>query len=356
MPDSATARHKGHRASLAHGFVGDRLREDLRRHALAAQPHERLQSERNLARAYQISHSTVRRVIADLVQEGVLYKAHGRGIFVADRKRERPVTQKTILYADDWPDMEHAFCIRKLRGILEGAQEGHFRVQVYNQALGGRFVLENSALLEDIAREDVAGIIVSWITPSLFREIRAQNPELAIVSTHSVLPEENLASVVQDWHTAGYQAVQYLLRRQARSIILAHGRPAFLQGAQTAAESQPRTTLLQPLSLKGEGDVAEVCRFIQEKCPDGLAFDDDRRALAVLQALREEHPEQASVPAISIANVGENLLPPHVARLNIDGYEVGRVAVTALRALIEGQPHGRTAIQIKPHLVEPDTH
>lgn len=49
--------------------------------------------ERALAEMYEISRATVRQTIGELVNEGVLFRQHGKGTFVANRKIERPLTQ-----------------------------------------------------------------------------------------------------------------------------------------------------------------------------------------------------------------------------------------------------------------------
>ncbi len=58
-------------------------------------------SEAELCQSYGISRTTVRKAIADLIQEGLLYTVQGKGTFVAPRKlRSAWVQQTGGLYAD----------------------------------------------------------------------------------------------------------------------------------------------------------------------------------------------------------------------------------------------------------------
>lgn len=49
-------------------------------------PHEAIPPERELIERFKVSRITVRQALSDLVAEGLLYRQHGRGTFVAQRR------------------------------------------------------------------------------------------------------------------------------------------------------------------------------------------------------------------------------------------------------------------------------
>jgi GntR family transcriptional regulator len=49
---------------------------------------DKLPSQRELCERYRMSHMTVRRAISELLNEGVIYAIHGKGLYVAERKQD----------------------------------------------------------------------------------------------------------------------------------------------------------------------------------------------------------------------------------------------------------------------------
>ncbi len=62
------------------------LRETLRKQIESLPPDELMPSEHDLCAQYSVSRITVRKALADLIHEGLLYTVQGKGTFVAARK------------------------------------------------------------------------------------------------------------------------------------------------------------------------------------------------------------------------------------------------------------------------------
>jgi GntR family transcriptional regulator len=73
--------------------IRNTLREDIVNKVLA--PGQKLQSEDELATRFGVSRMTVRQGISDLIDEGLLYRRHGVGTFVAQPHLERDHTRLT---------------------------------------------------------------------------------------------------------------------------------------------------------------------------------------------------------------------------------------------------------------------
>jgi len=65
-------------------------------------PHEIIPSENELARLYGLSRMTARLVVSQLAREGLLYRVHGKGTFVAEKK----ITAHSLSYVGIREQME----------------------------------------------------------------------------------------------------------------------------------------------------------------------------------------------------------------------------------------------------------
>ncbi len=76
---------------LLYKNLADRIRDDIFNGRFKAK--EQIPTEFDLCETYHVSRSTVRKAIADLVDEGLLTKVHGKGTFVASARVTQPVSE-----------------------------------------------------------------------------------------------------------------------------------------------------------------------------------------------------------------------------------------------------------------------
>jgi GntR family transcriptional regulator len=72
------------------------LKEWLREQIAASRPGDPIPSEPQLCKDFNISRTTARKAVADLVHEGLLYRQQGHGTFVAQPKLEERYTQLAV--------------------------------------------------------------------------------------------------------------------------------------------------------------------------------------------------------------------------------------------------------------------
>ena len=74
------------------------LRQQIRAGHLA--PHTAIPSEPELVARYQVSRATVRQALTELVNEGLLYRLHGKGTFVCEPRIQQTLSELNSLTQD----------------------------------------------------------------------------------------------------------------------------------------------------------------------------------------------------------------------------------------------------------------
>ncbi|MBC2595583.1 GntR family transcriptional regulator [Ruficoccus amylovorans] len=190
---------------------------------------QQLQPEMDICRDTNLSRTTVRKAIADLVEEGLLVRYRGRGTFVNIR---RTPSQKKLLalLVCQHTNVNGAYDL-----LIRGAQESAGR-------LGYQLLLANSYNEIDTGMEQamrlnelrVAGTLVvplqsaspDQTTASVIRTLRQADQQVVLVDDLSSDPA--ISSVSSQNREAMYELTKHL-------IDIGHRRIAFLTSVQTEA-------------------------------------------------------------------------------------------------------------------------
>ena len=98
------ARSEDHNTPIEHTAAGSKhyqLRELLREQISTLNPNDPIPTEFELCERYSLSRTTVRKAIDNLIYEGLLYRIHGKGTFVAPPKFAARYVQRLAGFYDD---------------------------------------------------------------------------------------------------------------------------------------------------------------------------------------------------------------------------------------------------------------
>lgn len=206
------------------------LREHLKRHS----PGEKVGTEVELTSRFGISRMTVRRAVEELIQQGLIERRAGKGIYVAGGQKEVKLIEFIVpALADLW----YAPAVNSVQNICR--QQG-LDMLIRNAQIN----LENEIeLVDQLPRSPAdAAIIISVGNKKFTQELVALSftPFLFVVIDEKFdLP--NINWIVTDTYKAGYQAAQKLMALGHRRIAIVGdlrknigGGEALMRGVQDA--------------------------------------------------------------------------------------------------------------------------
>lgn len=324
---------------------------------------DRIFSENELAEKFNISRHTVRQAIGELVNEGWLYRLHGKGTFVGNGPCERREKTHTIgvitTYLNDYI---FPAIICGINSVLLEHGYNMLLSCTYNRHEMERLCLEN---LKD---HRIAGLIVEPTKSALpnpnldlYREIIQK--EIPILFIHGCYEDFNCPYVVEDDAWGGYISTRHMIELGHTRIggvfkkddIQGHYRFAGFKKAHEEAglEVMPSRVLWfdTEQAVSFESSLKESLVDLLRRC-SGIVCYNDQMAIRILDVLREM---DLSVPEdVSLVSFDDSQLAvASEVKLTTVAHpqeRLGQQAAMALIDMIEGRQK-RCSIKMKPELI-----
>jgi len=181
---------------------------------------ERVPSEMELARQYNVSRNPTRQALRDLEFEGYIIRSPGRGSFVAPKsRRQKPLRiSEWRTFALACPVLELRYTRQVVQGFIEHAVKRSFHTMVYFQHFNNESEFD---FLADIRNSGIDGIAL-WLqhpgelTMELLAKFRRASFPFVLIDRYLRGLETDY--VVTDNENVGYELTRTLLERGHRSL------------------------------------------------------------------------------------------------------------------------------------------
>ncbi|KAB8137613.1 GntR family transcriptional regulator [Gracilibacillus oryzae] len=188
-------------------------------------PHQKISSENELMRQFNVSRHTVRLAIGELVSEGWLYREQGAGTFCADRTNLKDAevvdehSEKNIAIVTTFIS-EYIF-----PSIIRGAEaylsEQGYRVSIFNT--NNQYQIERE-ILDKILLNNYAGVIIepansSAPNPNLKYYLNLEREKIPYVMINAVYDELEPVSFMMDDIKGGYMQTKHLIELGHKDIV-----------------------------------------------------------------------------------------------------------------------------------------
>jgi GntR family transcriptional regulator, arabinose operon transcriptional repressor len=179
---------------------------------------DRIPTEFELAEQYQVSRITSKRALEELKNEGYIYRKQGSGSYVSDEFKYRRSTGAGNYVAVIMPRyVSSGSFAATIRGTSSVVQENDLSLKLYTNV---KSQSEVSTLLQDLYRQDIAGIIYYPFSDAeniavLNMLAMAHFPLVTIDKYFECVP---VSSVVSDNKKGGELSAGYLISNGHRTI------------------------------------------------------------------------------------------------------------------------------------------
>ena len=265
---------------------------------------QKIPSEAELMERFNVSRGTVRQTLAELVNEGVIYKKQGLGSFFSGKSEENDAQEQSGLIGVITPNMFEYIYPQVLQGINDVVHQKRYNVVLS----GSEGDSENEyPHLEQLLARGIEGLIFEPAgSPKRFQETRVfkliQSLSIPVVFMDWALDNTQVSYVSLDDVEGGFRATNYLLEqghRRIAYIYMSNHVPGFLRykGYQRAFESHKlspdsRLKKSRPIFKWVQADYAyiltkELLEMNENERPTAIFFFNDEAAIRGYAAIRD---------------------------------------------------------------------
>lgn len=286
------------------------------------QPHQKMGSESELMKKYDVSRHTIRKAIDDLVNEGWIYKKQGAGTFCAERSnvagRNGSRTKNIAVITTYFSDYIFPTIIRGIEGYL--SQKG-YQITVFST--NNDPVLEGK-YLETVLSQSFDGLIVeptksALPNPNINYYLNIERLGIPYVMINAYYDELEPVHIIMDDAEGGKMQTAHLIDQGHRHIlgffknddiqgikrmkgfIKAHRQAGLPIAPQNIVTYTTENRVNQPVD-----QLREKLSVSTDQLPTGIVCYNDQLAILLLDVLRDLN---VSVPGdISLVGFDDSFL------------------------------------------------
>jgi Transcriptional regulators len=326
---------------------------------------DRLPSENQLSKNYQISRHTVRKALAMLINEGYIIAEHGKGTYCSERIRYTGQSKNIAVITTYITDYIFPNLIQGIDNVL--TENGY---SIILKSTNNSRVREGKCL-EDILTKDIDGLIIE---PSK-SEIYCRHPHfyekldnygIPYVFIQGIYPQMlDKPNVRMNDYQGGYELTKYL-------IYLGHQHIAGIFKVDDIQGKERHKGYVKALQEAGRPynpdmvlwfhtedrtilPVSWVANRIKQKISlDAIVCYNDQIAVEIMKSLAALHikvPEDISITGYDNSFIAQSELTK-LTTIAHPQKELGELAATLLLDLIKGKKEIKTQYLMEPQLIK----
>ncbi|MCK0472018.1 GntR family transcriptional regulator [Halalkalibacter sp. APA_J-10(15)] len=185
-------------------------------------PNQKINSENELMKEFEVSRHTIRIAIGELVSEGWLYREQGSGTFCADRtKQDRTHSNDTKTIAIITTFISDYIFPSIIRGAESYLSERGYQVSLFST---NNKIEHEQRILENILSQPVDGIIVeptksSFANPNINYYFNLERMNIPYIMINAFYDELEPVCLLVDDEKGGYLQTEHLINQGHTNIV-----------------------------------------------------------------------------------------------------------------------------------------
>ncbi|PIE32981.1 GntR family transcriptional regulator [candidate division KSB3 bacterium] len=320
------------------------------------QPDQKIPSEAELMERFDVSRGTVRQTLAELVNEGVIYKKQGLGSFFSGQ-HEKSQQEQSGLIGVITPRMFNYIYPQILQGINDVVHQKHYNVVLS----GSEGNSENEyPHLEQLLTRGIEGLIFEPAgSPKRFQDTRVfeliQSLSIPVVFMDWALDTPSVSYVSLDDVEGGFRATKYLIEQghqRIAYIYMSNHVPGLLRNKGYKKALAMHDLSFDSLLIRSR----PIFKWIQADCaymltkellalgkkrPTAIFFFNDEAAIRGYAAIREAGlciPDDISVMGFDDTQLATMAEVPMTSVVH-PKYHIGKWAAEMLFDQLEAEGH-----------------
>lgn len=306
-----------------------------------------ISSERKLCRCHEVSHTTVRRAIGELVKKGLLHKKHGKGIYVVNSTLEENKNIGVLIF--NTQSITGPYFSRIIRGAEAAGDRLGYNIQLYPTNGKSLWEEKNSLLRHLILAGKVKGLLL--VAPLPEQDVTFLLEQTVPLVAVNEYKRARCNCVVADFRQSAYELTRHLLQLGHKRIGL------LIRPFETREHSHVRVS---DEMLAGYKDAlaSSGMSFDEDMIAESL-FDEEEAKERTRKLLELSTPPTAIVAAgnifltsvmkvaeerdlkvsedISVVGLVEEGFDPSLTVMSVPTTRLGEVAIHCIIRMIKGE-------------------
>ena len=311
---------------------------------------DKLETQSELVKRYDVSLITIKRALSDLISEGVLYARAGKGTYVAQRPQKIDYSKHlTIAYV--LKDLDNPFYQSIVSSVERNLSKNDSNLMLYSS--DNRHDNEERKIRYFIDM-GVSGLILgslfhSHYTDSLIKQLEAERFSFVMVS---YTEDPSINFVGTDQELGGFMATEHLIKNGYADIGYVNGEEGNLVGearkrgflkAMTDYDVPVDQKNLLQITVDGKRDDMKSGYLVGKQfCelkdrPKAMFIYNDLSALGFIQALGESGinvPKDVAIVGFDDIQMS-SYVAPGLTTIHQPAYEMGKLGAKLLFRLME---------------------